>query len=241
LKHILDFKYALDVVLPRYCVVCGQDLLKNEQCICSSCLADLPKTHFEHQSHNPMADRLNEKLDGGKYSYATALFYYNGNYVEISKALKFYRNFRTGKYFAGMLAENIRLSEHLSDIDLVTCVPLHWTRKISRGYNQAEFIARIVAKSLNVDFANTLIRQKRTDRQAKIGGENENQNRLNNVKGAFKTRKDIQNIIKDKKHILIIDDVFTSGATLSECINAMITAKKEKICISAASIAYASC
>jgi len=240
LRLFANFKYALDLFLPRFCIVCGQDLLKNEHNICKTCLADLPRTHFEHLPHNPMADRLNERLSDGEYSYATSLFYYSGKYVEISKALKFHRNFEAGKHFAELLAENIRQSEHLADIDLVSCVPLHWTRKLQRGYNQAEIIARIIAKSLGVDYADTLTRHKRTSRQAKISGEDEKSNRLNNVLGAFKAQNDIADIVRNKNHILIIDDVFTSGSTLSECVKALKIAKNNKIRVSVASIAYAS-
>lgn len=186
-----------------------------------------------------MADRLNEKLTEGPYAYATSLFHYIGDYAGISKSLKFHRNFESGKYFARLLADSIRQSEHLSDIDMVTCVPLHWTRRISRGYNQAEIIARVVAESIGVSYAGLLLRSKRTNRQARIGGENEVQSRADNVKDAFRTTHNIERKIKGKRHILVIDDVFTSGATLSECVKTLKKGANEQLRVSVAAIAYA--
>ena len=151
----LDLKTSLsalaDLFLPRVCIVCGAPLLPCERHLCMECLADLPLTHFETLSRNPMADRLNAALpDEGRYVYASALFFYSSSagYDRITKALKYRSNYAAGKYFARMLGERLAASPLYSDVDVVVPVPLHWTRWWSRGYNQAAVIAREVARCL---------------------------------------------------------------------------------------------
>ena len=151
----LDLKTSLsalaDLFLPRVCIVCGAPLLPCERHLCMECLADLPLTHFETLSRNPMADRLNAALpDERRYVYASALFFYSSSagYDRITKALKYRSNYAAGKYFARMLGERLAASTLYSDVDVVVPVPLHWTRWWSRGYNQAAVIAREVARCL---------------------------------------------------------------------------------------------
>lgn len=151
----LDLKTSLsalaDLFLPRVCIVCGAPLLPCEHHLCMECLADLPLTHFETLSRNPMADRLNAALpDERRYVYASALFFYSSSagYDRITKALKYRSNYAAGKYFARMLGERLAASPLYSDVDVVVPVPLHWTRWWSRGYNQAAVIAREVARCL---------------------------------------------------------------------------------------------
>lgn len=186
-----------------------------------------------------MADCLNSRLENGPYLFATALFYYSGGYSEISKALKFKRNFKLGKYFSRMLAEKITRSEYLSDVDLITSVPLHWTRRFQRGYNQAEIIAEELSASLGVEYRKLLKRQRRTERQTGIVGEGETEARFSNVKGAFAKKRSCSRLLKGKRHVLVIDDVFTSGATLSECVQALKDDEHATTRISVATLAFA--
>lgn len=184
-----------------------------------------------------MADRLNLRFDEGPYAYATALFYYGGDYSALTKALKFHRNFAAGRYLASLLGDEIKKSPHFSDIDLVCCVPLHWTRRFSRGYNQAEIIAAELAKVLGVEFDDMLRRVRRTSRQARITGGDKDLDRWRNVSGAFAVRRGKKP--SECRHILIVDDVFTTGATLFSCFQAIKSASGGKIRISIATLAYA--
>lgn len=245
----VDIKTALsavaDLALPRVCIVCGTDLVPQERHICTECLLDLPETHFASFSHNPMADALNDKIQRDRerlgeqpfegYSYAASLFFYSSSagYRKISQALKYHRNFGAGEFFAGLLGCRLAESPLYADVDLVVPVPLHWTRRWTRGYNQAEVIGRKVAQKLGARFcASVLSRNRRTRSQAKLSLED----KAGNVAGAFSVN---EVAVCGARHILLIDDVFTTGATLSACHFALRRVLGVDVRISVATLAYA--
>ena len=140
----------LDLVLPRVCVVCGRPLLPQERHLCLECLSDLPETHYATLPRNPMADRFNARIHPDEYepyAYAAALFHYRAEsgYKKIPQALKYHRDFGTGRWAARLLGERLSSSPLYADVDLVVPVPLHWMRYWRRGYNQAAVIARMTA------------------------------------------------------------------------------------------------
>lgn len=230
----------LDLILPRACAVCGRTLLRNERYLCPGCLADLPRTHFSKMRRNQMADRFNDlvqrSLDSGRpgYLYATALFFYRSStgYRDITRSLKYHSNLGIGRYFSQMLGIEMAESELYSDVDTIVPVPLHWTRKWSRGYNQAEVIADGIARRLGAEVrTDVLWRPKRTHSQAKLTLEE----KATNVSGAFRMKKDAD--LSGCKHILLVDDVFTTGATLCACYLAMSKELPPKSRISVAALA----
>ena len=243
----LDLKTSLsaltDLVMPRVCIVCGEGLMPQEKHICTCCLADMPLTRFETWSRNPMADRFNARVDQdgyGPYSYAAALYYYNeeAGYRFISQALKYHRNFSAGRHFGRMLGDRLSLSELFADVDTVVPVPLHFARKWKRGYNQAEVIAREVTASLReagigaeLD-TGLLKRVRRTISQTRLSGEEKEKN----VEGAFSCRKGGRQC----RHILLVDDVFTTGSTLAACHKALRQAFGSGVRISVATLGFVS-
>lgn len=243
----LDLKTSLsallDLVLPRVCVVCGRTLLPQERHICLNCLADLPETHFATLGRNPMADKFNARIAGDRYepyAFAAALFYYSADsdYSRITQALKYHRDFGAGKFFAHLLGRSLVSSELFAGVDLVVPVPLHWTRLWSRGYNQAEIIARELAATLSAPCRTDLLRRcRRTATQTRLGGEEKSAN----VAGAFRATKKAVSLASGDgiSHILLVDDVFTSGATMGECCKTLRQAFGAQTRISAASLGYA--
>ncbi|MCQ2157934.1 MAG: ComF family protein [Bacteroidales bacterium] len=226
-----------DLAMPRVCVVCGRDLTLQEKDICLPCLEELPETHFFKMSRNPMADKFNEKVTDDRYCYASALFFYNSEsaYRRIPQALKYGRNLRAGKHFSRILARRLADSELFKDVDLVIPVPLHRIRKWKRGYNQAEIIAREVASELGADLDCSLLRRTRnTSSQTRLGVEEKKEN----VEGAFAVKGTIPG--REVRHILLIDDVFTTGATTAGCHRALRTAFGTDTRISAATLAFVS-
>lgn len=222
-----------DLLMPRVCLCCGRQLLAGERHLCCVCLADLPLTHFEARVHNPMADSFNALVEAPGYEKACALFYYSGGYERITQALKYGRNFGAGRYFASLLGE--KLAGEGWDVDVVCPVPLHWTRRFSRGYNQAEVIGREVASALGAAFEPRLLRRvRRTGSQVSFSAEE----RAANVAGAFKVRPTTGARWRPSR-ILLIDDVFTTGATLSACAAALRDAFGPEVRISVATLAYA--
>ena len=258
-----------DFLMPRVCLCCGRQLLPAEKHLCCVCLADLPLTHFEGMVHNPMADSFNSLVDAPGYERAFALFYYSGGFERITQALKYHRNFGAGSWFGRMLGDRV-LGSGVA-FDLVCPVPLHWTRRFTRGYNQAEIIGRAVAQTLSTAFEPGFLRRvRRTGSQVHFSAED----RLRNVSGAFQvtlealrrwgspagtrplegvqtvegsqasegvlTVKGSPTVVSDRPlQILLIDDVFTTGATLAACAAALRDALGPDIRISIATLAYA--
>ena len=149
MSRLQDYIVALgDLVMPRACLACGCRLGMRERHLCLSCAADVPYTRFWLAPHNPLADRFNAVLERHRgtepmdYAYAAALIYYKGAYRSIPRALKYQGDLAAGRHYGALLGRRLAAAPHFADIDLVIPVPLHWTRCHSRGYNQAEILAR---------------------------------------------------------------------------------------------------
>ena len=231
-----------DLVMPRECIVCGRPLAMRERHLCIGCLADLPRTYFSNMPHNQLADRFNALIQRDldacgvfeEYSYATSLFFYRSQtgYRLITQRLKYHSDYAAGRYFASMLGLEMAASPMFDDVDAVIPVPLHWTRLWSRGHNQAEIIAEVLAESLDADFrTDILYRARRTRTQTKLSVESKSRN----VEGAFKVRR--QKSALEYSHILLVDDVFTTGATLHSCQRALRSFFSSEVRISVASLA----
>ncbi len=275
---------AGDVVLPRTCVVCGCRLYVDERHICLGCQMDMPLTRYWERSHNPMADRFNEKIQermmrgdgagpvrgdkdglraeseggGERYAYAAALFFYHkdAEYKRIPYHIKYKGDLSVGRFFGRMLGEKLSGSPLWSDVDVVIPVPLHWTRLWKRGYNQAEVIAGAVADVLDVPLRNDILRRRRRTRtQVKLGVEQKGKN----VEGAFEVMekavrevsygcsrvdsgdrlaKELKTGPVSFRHILLIDDVFTTGSTLEACHYALRKVFPPSVRISVATLGY---
>ena len=227
-----------DLAMPRICIVCGTALMPGEHHICLTCLADLPRTRFAALSHNPMADAYNERIESMiPYQYATALFYYRAGsgYAQITQALKYRRDFGAGKYFAAMLGREMAGSPLYADVDLVVPVPLHWMRRFNRGYNQAEIIAGELASALKAKKGFRVLRRVRRT-VSQVGMSNES--RKENVSGAFALARSASAELAGVHHILLVDDVFTTGATLAECYGVLRTVVLPQVRISVATLGF---
>jgi len=213
-----------DLIMPRVCVVCGRRLILKEKHICTACEAGLPLTHYALLRDNPMAQSFNTMVQREietpePFSYASALIFYSSGspYKNIPRALKYRRDLGEGRHFAAMLGRELAASPLFADVDLVIPVPLHAARRWRRGYNQAEVIAREVVRTLAAarkdsgqpgpDIAPGLIRRvRRTRTQTRLHKDL----RYANVRSAFVAQAPSSR----PRHILLVDDVYTTGATL---------------------------
>ena len=249
--RVLGYVRAMiDLFLPRTCVVCGRRLNVHEKHLCLYCLSDLPFTRFWTMKHNPMADRFNSVIQNGlddassddqheKYAYASALLFYDeeSNYRHIPHQIKYQGNISAGRYFGRMFGQELRSSEWAADIDMVIPVPLHWIRRWNRGYNQAEIIASEVASELSAPIRTDILKRvRRTRTQTKLDVSAKSAN----VAGAFAASIPQASLASEgnPRHILLVDDVFTSGATLHSCFVALRTIFPSSVRISVATLAF---
>lgn len=255
--HII--RNLADFLLPRKCIVCGEKLTAQEEHICRWCRDDMPLTRFWQLRHNPMADKINaaiqkelEKLwDAGdfrteRYVRAAALFFFNeeGDYKKIPYRIKYEGDILAGRHFGRMLGDRLSSAEWFQDIDTIIPVPLHWRRKWKRGYNQAEIIAQGISEALGIPVRTDILRRrKHTRTQINLNI----QQKSANVAGAFsaslpQTRStnayNSSNRTYRPRHILLVDDVFTTGATLHACFTALRTVFPPSVRISVATLAY---
>lgn len=200
----------LDLLLPRICPVCGRILLRGERYLCLQCISEMPLTYFWTWPGNPAGERFSGRVD---FVHAASLFYYRDEspYKNLIHYFKYKGRGKLGAYLGELLGEKLLQSGVYDDVDIVIPVPLHPFKKWKRGYNQAEIIARKVAEVLRKPVeVSLLIRKRYTRTQTKKDA----QQREINVSGAFRLRS---GYMLKGRHVLLVDDVLTTGATLGAC------------------------
>jgi ComF family protein len=228
-KRKTGFKMPLwydfvSLIFPRVCESCGNTLLKHERCICAFCLHHLPRTDFHLHADNPLS-----RIFWGRVNIqsATALYYFHkGNHVQhLVHGLKYKGKQDIGVFLGTIYGEELKKTKLFGDISLIVPVPLHPKKKRKRGYNQSELFARGLSKTMKVEIdTTTLIRTIATQTQTRKS----RFKRWENVKEVFvlTDEKRYQN-----KHILLVDDVVTTGATLEACANIILKSPGTRVSI----------
>lgn len=201
---------AEDMFMPRLCPVCEAALNDDERWLCRQCLATLPRTRFEDVEFNTM-----EQLFAGKVPIerATAYFFYEKGspFASILHDIKYRGRPGMGRWLAAHAVKEMDGSHFFDAIDVVTAVPLHRSKIASRGYNQSEYLARGIADSLNVPYMEILKAVRPHSTQTHKGA----MERWLNTQGNYALR-DLEADLENK-HILLVDDVVTTGSTLTVC------------------------
>ena len=210
---MLFFNYLEDffkLIYPDICMACEQGLMRNEKCLCSKCLYGLPRTNMQFDENNFIS-----QLFWGKVNIHTATAYYyfekESKYRKLIHKLKYHGNKEVGYEMGKFYGSELYNSNNFKETDIVIPVPLHPKKKRKRGYNQSDYIAMGIAKSLKTNFdLNNLVRTINTATQTKKS----RMQRWKNVESIFKLKypEKIKN-----KNILIVDDVVTTGSTLEAC------------------------
>lgn len=216
-----------ETLFPRWCSTCNCKLSTSEKVVCYVCKSNLPYTNFHLQPNNKL-----EQIFWGRIPIerATALLYYTkGSKVgKILHQLKYSEAIENGKFLGKMMGMQLRKSEILKNIDYVIAVPLHNKKLRKRGYNQADIIAEQVAVELgNEHRTDILIKVRNNTTQTKKG-------RIERWQNASESYCVTTHIDLNKKHILLIDDVITTGATLEACSEALLSKYNVKISIASA-------
>lgn len=208
-----------DMVWPRRCGVCGGFLDTEERYVCAECLKDMPLTYFWSWRANPAEQILWARtyLEG-----VVSLFYYSrdNDYKELLHAVKYGGNVATGRWLGRILGEKMREAAYPLP-DVIVPVPLHWRRQWKRGYNQAEVIARGISEGLSGDIPVLTgilrrVRYSTSQTRMSVGSKWEN------VSGAFVLRDPAgASRALAGRHVLLVDDVLTTGATAEACWDAL--------------------
>ncbi|MDD4672411.1 MAG: ComF family protein [Bacteroidales bacterium] len=224
------FKGFVNLFYPNACAACGNDLVRGEEALCLICLYKLPRTRFWNEPNNAVAQTFWGRVT---IENACAYFFFSkgSSYQQLLHKLKYDGHKSIGVALGKQLGAVLAQSELYSHIDYVVPVPLHPRKLRIRGYNQAEVIAQGVCEAYNAKLlTNVLVRTEFTQTQTRKTREE----RARNVAQAFAVSAPAK---LSQKHILLIDDVITTGATLEACANKLLTAADCKV--SLAALAYA--
>lgn len=224
------FSDFFNLLYPDLCVVCGQNLSHNEHYVCFGCLHAIPKTNFHH-----IPDNLIEKRFWGKVPVhrCTSFFYFHKGspFQKILHSLKYKNNKELGKVLGRYAAADLLDSPDFKAIDIIIPVPLHPKKFASRGYNQSEWIGRGLSAVLNKpQDTKSLIRVRENTTQTKKSVFE----RYENTAGIFELT-DTTGLVD--KHVLLVDDVLTTGSTLEACISTLLQIKGIKVSVFSLAVA----
>jgi len=217
----MQFKagYIFDFFLPRICPGCNKKLSPNEKPVCKDCLDSISKVDEDLLQYEFDRKFRSERIIEDFYS--KYIFETDKTLQHIIHALKYGRQFRLGVFLGEILAAGIKSIKW--KIDLIVPVPIHHLKKAERGFNQSDFIAKGLSKSLGIPYSAKLIKRTRFTESQTLLNINE---RAENVADAFKVRNSKK---INGRNILIVDDVITTGATTLECSKALNNAGSRSV------------
>lgn len=210
-------------------MACGNSLFHNEEVICTSCLMHLPETGFHNLKDNPVA-----KVFWGRVHIesAAALFYYRkgGKVQHLIHQMKYNGHKEIGVFVGELYGSDLKESQFFRTVDAIVPIPLHKNKLKKRGFNQAEMFANGLSNTMEIPVdTETVYRDVETTTQTK----KHRYKRWENVSDIFKLRN--MELLRGK-HVLVVDDVITTGSTMEACVNTL--QKVPDIRISVASIGF---
>lgn len=216
--------------LPRTCLACGRTLLENEGCVCLACRYNMPLTDFAKREDN-IVKQLFENMLPVESAMAMYWFVADTEWQHIIHNFKYRGRWFFAQKMGEWLGEELRDSGNFEGIDLVIPVPLHYRRRLMRGYNQSEQLALGVGRKMGIkcDFRSVYRYSYNESQTTKSSSE-----RWENVEAIFDVRRGDR---LRGKHILLVDDVLTTGATIASCAEAIIAACDGDVRISIATLA----
>lgn len=202
-----------DLIAPNLCVICGRKLINEEAAICAHCLSKLPRTGLHTQPDSFFLQKFSST--GLLVPRATGVLRYEPR-GEVSRAIvefKYHGRSRLAAELGREMAIELIPSGYFADIDALVPVPIHFTRRMRRGYNQSEMIAEGVSEVTGIPVENLLrATHSRSTQTRKSATEREK----NAAKNRFRVKKGVD---LSGKHLMLIDDVCTTGATIRACLN----------------------
>lgn len=214
-----------DLFFPRICLCCGKILSSQEDSVCISCMVSLPRTGILNTPGNEMERRF-----WGIYPIerATALYYYvkGGLVANILHGMKYHGRRKLCRQMGRVMGTEMLDSGFYNGIDFILPVPLHKNRLRDRGYNQSELLARGISDITSVPVVVDALTRKYNNATQTHKSAFE---RWKNAEGLFEITENAHSL--SGRHILLIDDVLTTGATISACLDALKTVDSIKISV----------
>ena len=224
------FKHLINLLFPRVCAACGNILLESEDTVCTTCRFLLPKTGYENYPDNPLAQMFYGQMP---FNAVMAEFFFSktGKVQHLIHGLKYHHCRENGIFLGQEIGKSLLKAADYQNIDYIIPIPLHPKKEKIRGYNQSHVIAEGISEMTDIPIAeDTLVRSVFTATQTRKTREE----RWENVKDIFEL-KNAERIAN--KHVLLVDDVLTTGATIMSAGKALMQA--EGIKISVATVACA--
>lgn len=224
LRDIVDFFF------PRTCRVCGKVLLHNEEYLCMQCMLDMPRTDFAMQPDNAMAQLFYGKI---AVERAVAYFYFSkgSDYRRLIHRIKYHGEKECGLYLGKMMVRELVATSIFEGIDYIVPVPLHRNKERKRGYNQSEWIAQGIADETGIPLCtDALVCRTHRESQTRKGV----YDRYLATREAFELRPNSE---LQGSHVLIVDDVVTTGATLLSCGETLLKGGVNKVSMAVLSAA----
>jgi ComF family protein len=216
-------RHLIEVFYPSLCAACDEPLVKNENLLCTRCRYELPRTNFHLQPENDITRIFWGRV---RVEHATAYYFFQkgGHVQKLIHKLKYKGEKDLGFEIGKIIGRELNPTT-FGEIDMIIPVPLHKSRKRKRGYNQSECIANGISATMSKPVnAGILFRQIANPTQTK----KHRYERWENVEGIFFIKN--PNLIH-YKHILLVDDVITTGATLEACATALLQTEGVKVSI----------
>jgi len=219
-----------DLFYPRLCLACQEKLVSAETSICIRCDYKLTPTNYHNINPNPVLERFWGRVE---LEHATSAYFFNkgGLLQHLIHQLKYENKPQIGLELGKMYGALLKDTKPYDTVDYIIPVPLHPKKKHLRGYNQAAMLAKGLASSMEKQWSSDyLIRTDNTETQTKKA----RLDRFSNVENAFGIgkRTDLEG-----KHLLLVDDVITTGATLEACAKTLLEVKNVKVSLVAIALA----
>lgn len=222
-------KNLLNLFFPKVCLGCSSYLGDNEKHICALCRHDLPLTHFHTNNEEHLKNVFYGRL---KLEEATSLLHFSkkGIVQQLMHNLKYRGQEDVGLFLGQWLGDELKNIDSYKTIDVVIPVPLHTSKLRKRGYNQVTKFGQEIAAALQVEF-NTTVLHKTTATKTQVF-----KDRLKRFIAGDPVFRIIENESLKGKHILLVDDIITTGATIEACANALLTIDDIKISVATMAI-----
>jgi ComF family protein len=210
MKLLSWWEDLIHLFYPHLCAACAHDLPSRQQIICPACISQLPKTFDETALDNPTAKMFAGRMDLCT-AWSTFYFHKGGMMQLLIHEIKYKKEKSLGIFMGELMGESMKSISNVQPFDAIVPLPMHASKERQRGYNQAMLIAEGVSLTTGIPVINdAIIKTKKTTSQTN----KQRTARWKNAEGNFK-------IIKPEslqhKHLLLIDDVITTGATLEAC------------------------